>query len=208
MKYVKYLGGICITNSWTKYENLIFTDIVSKCMKLCYSKVTKIIYYKPRGDWEFQSLVKNDVEVKQIWLKGTEFEFLKLFIECKPTTANSEKGDKLLCEKHYGYSSRRCLNKNNTNDIGKVSVVDVPITIKASESQFQEEAIELQINDAPFVNNSNGSSYHSEYVPTQEHEEDHSMEESLVGNYEINDEEFLHAIQNKTTFDKGLLKEF
>lgn len=60
-----------------------YSNIVKKCRDTGYSKLCKIVYYKLKGSWDYQILVYNDVEVKQMWEEGEEFGFLKIFIEVR-----------------------------------------------------------------------------------------------------------------------------
>lgn len=64
-------------------EQLNYADIVQKCKELGYGDVLKVRYYKHWGDWQYQTLVCNDTEVKQMWEEGVDFSFLKPFIEFK-----------------------------------------------------------------------------------------------------------------------------
>ena len=54
----------------------------AKGVDLGYKKVAKIGYYPPRmSNWEYHTLITDDVELRKMWDEGAYFNFLKNFIE-------------------------------------------------------------------------------------------------------------------------------
>ncbi|XP_021680149.2 uncharacterized protein LOC110664693 [Hevea brasiliensis] len=176
-----------------------YMDIANKCMDDGYSEVCNIGYFKPRESWDFQTLVCNDTEVRKMWEEGNEFGFLKIFIEFtddKGESSNTitnylERNNNEFYGLHYGSSSRKVINHGS-------GVIVEP------NCQMQ---IEMPLNNALMFNESSNDTDDEDFQSIINSEEENSIDESLVNEYETKDEEFLIALKNRKQFKETLVSD-
>lgn len=50
-----YVGGTYVLGGWKDCTEMSYKDIVVKCKEEGYGELSKLGYYKPRGDWDYQT---------------------------------------------------------------------------------------------------------------------------------------------------------
>lgn len=145
----------------------------------------KLGFYKPRGEWDHQTLVHTDDEVFRMWQEGIEFGFIKIYIECK----SGESSGNEMGEDNGGYT----VDVHEDQQDSKVGV-------------HYEAPIEVAIKDAHNAPDTSDED-------TEEDEDfdidtiggdDPESDDNWVNECEI-DDEFLLAQNNKRVFKSTIV---
>ncbi|XP_055961885.1 uncharacterized protein LOC126683489 [Mercurialis annua] len=93
-RYLTVTGGKTLKEYWYQDENLTMSDIAQRVNEMGYPEISRIGYYKPSGDWNKVTLVKDDNSLRNMFSEGYNFGYVQMFIEFKKAIAEFENYDR------------------------------------------------------------------------------------------------------------------